>query len=248
MSVLNFSDLYGGRLGSPNFPILKIFKASEAHIFTHPGTIFLRGVGAGAGGFYSSDGSPRLLASGAAAGWGQVVKKVAAGDVMTCSIGAGGNAGRIYSTIKNSGANGGDTVIELHGEVYVAAGGAGVEVITTTSPATFQAKPAKQSSGPWDFAVDGRTLSNPEIQGFLTRLPGTQLLSYEKPTGWGVDLREPFGGWPFMGGSNPATSSSAGGPGGVGAGGGKPGDANNSEAGGGGNGVVIMYFWPDTNP
>ena len=247
MATIRYTDIYGGGRGSPNFPVVKMFTESGSYIFPCPGTIFMRAVGAGAGAGAKVGGS---------GGWGQVVKNVQAFDEIVFAIGAGGVGGYSWQVQSSSAwdfrvaKDGGDTIVTLHGCDYRAAGGAG-----QSERYEHQGNAIKPSTGPWDYSLHGAAFGQGTVQGLLVSSnPLDSLID-----GWGVKttegnnvLRE---GGLFCVGSNSEVTDGGGFVGGAGAGGGRGSlSMSGSEiyswrhGGNGGNGIVILYFWPQTNP
>lgn len=237
--------------GSHNFPIVKIFTESGSYIFPCPGTIFMRAVGAGAGAGAKEGGS---------GGWGQGVKNVQLGDQITFAIGAGGVGGYSWQVPSSSAwdfrvaHDGGDTIVTLRGEEYRAAGGAGQSERFVTD-----GNAPKPSTGPWDYSQPGGAFGKGTVDGLLVTKNALDSLM----EGWGVKTTDSntvlrTGGL-FSAGSRSTSESIAGGDGGAGgAGGGGGGRGYLSMSGGeiyswrnggtGGNGILILYFWPQTNP
>lgn len=251
MATIRYTDIYGGGRGSPNFPIVKMFTESGSYIFPCHGTIFMRAVGAGAGAGAKVGGS---------GGWGQVVKNVQAGDQVAFAIGAGGIGGYSKSQSGSSGwdfyvaTDGGDTIVTLRDEEYLAAGGAGQSDRFVTA-----GNAPKPSTGPWDFCLPGGVFGSGNVQGVLlnNNRNDSQL------DGWGTKITDgnkvfssvaPAG--LFAAGSSAMGSGYNGYAGGLGAGGGTGFLTLNQDGsvygwlygGRGGDGLVILYFWPQTNP
>lgn len=229
-----------------NFPVIHIFGTSTIHTFTHSGLVFIRALGAGAG------GGANVI--GGAGGWGQLVKNVSAGDELVCAIGAGG-VGKQYGGRSSTG--GGSTDITLHGITYSAAGGMSEDDSTP-----------RMSSSNWDYCRHGRAAG----QGNVNLLDAPRDES-EQLSGWGFRLsadnsvaKQALNGSSYAGnpggvfaagatgGVNQAASLKyPGGSGGKGGGGGKggrytPSAAEHGDGGVGGDGLVIVYFWPAANP
>ena len=243
-TMLNFTQLYGngGQEYSP-FPVIHIFETSTIHTFTHSGLAFIRALGAGAG------GGATLI--GGAGGWGQLLKNVSAGDELVCSIGAGGmgaKRGGVAAAIA-----GGDTAITLRGITYTAAGGMSEDDSTP-----------RLSSSNWDYCLHGREPGQGFVEGVVVG---------KEAQGWGyrIDGQNDAGipgasstsanglpGGPFAPGGQGGFNGSInylykGGGGGIGGGGGGLGGGDTGRTvwgvgGSGGNGLVIVYFWPATNP
>ena len=140
MSILNFTDLYGGG-GGKYLAMQMPFFDSRAWTVPQDGIIIVRALGAGGGG--SSGSAAQTNQTGGYSGsWGCKALSVTKGTVITVEIGAGG------AWVNNASAGGGNTVITIGTERYIAAGGPNGK-----SGATGPLPNGPSPSGNWDYGA-----------------------------------------------------------------------------------------------
>lgn len=139
MTILNFTDLYGG--GGKYLAMQMPFFDSRAWTVPQDGIIIMRALGAGGGGSSGASGQNNQT-GGYSGSWGCKALSVSKGTVITVEIGAGG------VWVNNASAGGGNTVITIGTEQYIAAGGPNGK-----SGATGPLPNGPSPSGNWDYGA-----------------------------------------------------------------------------------------------
>lgn len=139
MSV-DFTKLFGG--GEGKYLAMQIpFFDSKAWTVPQDGIIIVRALGAGGGGTSGGTGDNNQT-GGYSGSWGCKALSVTKGTVITVQIGAGG------VWINNTSVGGGNTVITIGTEQYIAVGGP-----NGVSGATGPLPNGPSPSGNWDFGA-----------------------------------------------------------------------------------------------
>lgn len=113
--------------GNAGTLILAIYNTAGVHVFTVPAdryNIFAEVGGGGAGGAGENSGGPFTGGGGGAGGYAAAWLAVSPGDMITCTVGAGGAGGIAGSIGSSNGANGGASSI---GALISCTGGVGGE-------------------------------------------------------------------------------------------------------------------------
>ena len=140
MSV-DFTKLFGGGGGGKYLAMQMPFFDSRAWTVPQDGIIIVRALGAGGGGSSGPASQPNQT-GGYSGSWGCKALSVSKGTVITVEIGAGG------VWVNNASAGGGNTVITIGTEQYIAAGGPNGK-----SGATGPLPNGPSPSGNWDYGA-----------------------------------------------------------------------------------------------